>query len=153
MTKEKFAELVLESEKTLYRVSMSMLKNETDCEDAVQTAILSAYEKIDTLKNEEYFKTWLVRILINDCNRQLRTKNRIISLSEYSEDVPAISNDRDIDVKMALEHLPVKILDVIVLYYMENFSVKEISHILQIPGGTVKSRLSKGRKLLEISME
>ena len=153
MTKEKFAELVLESEKTLYRVSMSMLKNETDCEDAVQTAILSAYEKLDTLKNEEYFKTWLVRILINDCNRQLRTKNRIISLSEYSEDVPAISNDRDIDVKMALEHLPVKILDVIVLYYMENFSVKEISHILQIPGGTVKSRLSKGRKLLEISME
>ena len=86
MTKEKFAELVLESEKTLYRVSMSMLKNETDCEDAVQTAILSAYEKLDTLKNEEYFKTWLVRILINDCNRQLRTKNRIISLSEYSED-------------------------------------------------------------------
>lgn len=153
MTKEKFAELVLESEKTLYRVSMSMLKNETDCEDAVQTAILSAYEKIDTLKNEEYFKTWLVRILINDCNRQLRTKNRIISLSEYSEDVPAISNDRDIDVKMALEHLPVKIRDVIVLYYMEDFSVKEISHILQIPGGTVKSRLSKGRKLLEISME
>ena len=153
MTKEKFAELVLESEKTLYRVSMSMLKNETDCEDAVQTAILSAYEKLDTLKNEEYFKTWLVRILINDCNRQLRTKNRIISLSEYSEDVPAISNDRDIDVKMALEHLPVKILDVIVLYYMENFSVKEISHILQIPGGTVKSRLSKSRKLLEISME
>lgn len=153
MTKEKFAELVLESEKTLYRVSMSMLKNETDCEDAVQTAILSAYEKLDTLKNEEYFKTWLVRILINDCNRQLRTKNRIISLSEYSEDVPAISNDRDIDVKMALEHLPVKILDVIVLYYMEDFSVKEISHILQIPGGTVKSRLSKSRKLLEISME
>ena len=153
MTKEKFAELVLESEKTLYRVSMSMLKNETDCEDAVQTAILSAYEKLDTLKNEEYFKTWLVRILINDCNRQLRTKNRIISLSEYSQDVPTISNDRDIDVKMALEHLPVKILDVIVLYYMEDFSVKEISHILQIPGGTVKSRLSKGRKLLEISME
>ena len=153
MTKEKFAELVLESEKTLYRVSMSMLKNETDCEDAVQTAILSAYEKLDTLKNEEYFKTWLVRILINDCNRQLRTKNRIISLSEYSQDVPTISNDRDIDVKMALEHLPVKIRDVLVLYYMEDFSVKEISHILQIPGGTVKSRLSKGRKLLEISME
>ena len=152
MTKEKFAELVLESEKTLYRVSMSMLKNETDCEDAVQTAILSAYEKLDTLKNEEYFKTWLVRILINACNRQLRTKKRVISLSEYT-DTPAISHDRDIDVKMALERLPVKIRDVIVLYYMEDFSVKEISHILQIPGGTVKSRLSKGRKLLEISME
>ena len=152
MTKEKFAELVLESEKTMYRVSMSMLKNETDCEDAVQSAILAAYEKLDTLKKEEFFKTWLVRILINACNKQLRARTRTISLSEYT-DTPVISHDRDIDVKLALEQLPVKIREVIVLFYMEEFSVKEISGILQIPGGTVKSRLSKGRKLLEISME
>ena len=151
MTKEKFAELVLESEKTLYRVSMSMLKNETDCEDAVQSAILAAYEKLDTLKKEEFFKTWLVRILINACNKQLRTRNRVISINEYT-DTPAISHYRDIDVKMALEQLPVKIREVIVLYYMEDFSVKEISQILQIPSGTVKSRLSKGRKLLELSV-
>ena len=154
MTKERFTELVLESEQTLYRVSMSMLKNETDCEDAVQSAILAAYEKLDTLKNEEFFKTWLVRILINICNRQLRTRTRVISISEYT-DTPAISHDRDIDidVKMALEQLPVKIREVVVLHYIEDFSVKEISRILQIPSGTVKSRLSKGRKLLEISME
>ncbi len=152
MTKEKFAELVLESEKTLYRVSMSMLKNETDCEDAVQSAILAAYEKLDTLKKEEFFKTWLVRILINACNKQLRARTRTISLSEYT-DTPVISHDRDIDVKLALEQLPVKIREVIVLFYMEDFSVKEISCILKIPSGTVKSRLSKGRKLLEISME
>ena len=152
MTKETFARLVLESEKTLYRVSMSMLKNETDCEDAVQTAILAAYEKLDTLKNEEFFKTWLVRILINACNKQLSTRTRVISINEYT-DTPTVSHDRDIDVKIALEQLPVKIREVVVLYYMEDFSVKEIANILQIPGGTVKSRLSKGRQLLEISME
>lgn len=151
MTKERFTKLVFESERTLYRVSMSMLKNETDCEDAVQSAILAAYEKLDTLKNEEYFKTWLVRILINACNKQLRARARVISISEYT-DAPAVSHDRDIDVKMALEWLPVKIREVVVLYYIEDFPVKEISHILQIPSGTVKSRLSKGRKLLEISM-
>ena len=151
MTKERFTELVLESERTLYRVSMSMLKNETDCEDAVQSAILAAYEKLDTLKNEDFFKTWLVRILINACNKQLRTRTRVISINEYT-DTPAISHDRDIDVKMALEQLPVKIREVIVLYYMEDCSVKEISQILQIPSGTVKSRLSKGRKLLELSV-
>lgn len=129
-----------------------MLKNETDCEDAVQTAILAAYEKLDTLKNEEFFKTWLVRILINACNKQLRTRTRVISINEYT-DTPTVSHDRDIDVKIALEQLPVKIREVVVLYYMEDFSVKEIANILQIPGGTVKSRLSKGRQLLEISME
>lgn len=76
MTKEKFTALVLESEQTLYRVSMSMLKNESDCEDAVQTAILTAYEKLSDLKHEEFFKTWLVRILINACHKQLRFRSR-----------------------------------------------------------------------------
>lgn len=152
MTKETFAELVLESERTLYRVSMSMLKNETDCEDAVQAAILAAYEKLDTLKKEKYFKTWLVRILINICNQQLRSRNRVISLQDYTE-TPSISHDCDIDVKMALEQLTMNVREVIVLYYMEDFSVKEISQILKIPNGTVKSRLSKGRVLLKMSME
>ena len=152
MTKETFSERVLECEQTLYRVSMSMLKNETDCEDAVQSALLAAYEKLDTLKNEEFFKTWLVRILINICNQQLRTKNRVISLQDYT-DTPSVSDDCNIDLKIALEQLPVKIREVVVLYYMEDFSVKEISQILKIPNGTVKSRLSKGRKLLKLSME
>ncbi len=152
MTKATFSERVLECEQTLYRVSMSMLKNETDCEDAVQSALLAAYEKLDTLKNEEFFKTWLVRILINICNQQLRTRNRVISLQDYT-DTPSVSDDCNIEIKMALEQLPVKIREVVVLYYMEDFSVKEISQILKIPNGTVKSRLSKGRKLLKLSME
>ncbi len=84
MTKKKFTDLVLESEKTLYRVSMSMLKNESDCEDAVQTAILTAYEKLFDLKREEFFKTWLVRILINVCNKQLRFRSRH---SEMTDDI------------------------------------------------------------------
>ena len=152
MTKETFTKLVLESEKTLYRVSMSMLKNETDCEDAVQTAILTAYQKLDTLKNEEFFKTWLVRILINVCNKQLSHKKRFIDIQEYMETaVP--SSDINIDVKIALEGLPVKIREVVVLYYIEEFSVKEIKSILNIPEGTVKSRLSKGRELLKLVLE
>lgn len=152
MTKATFSERVLECEQTLYRVSMSMLKNETDCEDAVQSALLAAYEKLDTLKNEEFFKTWLVRILINICNQQLRTKNRVIRLQDYT-DTPSVSDDCNIEIKMALEQLPVKIREVVVLYYIEDFSVKEISQILKIPNGTVKSRLSKGRSLLKLSME
>ena len=68
MTRETFSNLILDRESTLYRVAMSMLRNEKDCEDAVQTAVLTAFEKLGTLKHEEYFKTWLVRILINVCN-------------------------------------------------------------------------------------
>ena len=152
MTKETFTKLVLESERTLYRVSMSMLKNESDCEDAVQTAILTAYEKLDTLKNEKYFKTWLVRILINVCNKQLNHKKRLVDISDHTG-ASEPSFDVSVDVKIALENLPVKLREVIVLYYIEDFSVKEIKSILGIPEGTVKSRLSKGRKLLKFSLE
>ena len=152
MTKETFTKLVLESEKTLYRVSMSMLKNESDCEDAVQTAILTAYEKLDTLKNEEFFKTWLVRILINVCNKQLNERKRFVDIQECME-TAAATTEINIDVKMALKQLPLKIREVVVLYYMEDFSVKEIKAILNIPEGTVKSRLSKGRELLKLSLQ
>ena len=59
MTREAFTDLILDSEPTLYRVAMSMLRNEKDCEDAVQTAILTAFEKLGTLKQEQYFKATL----------------------------------------------------------------------------------------------
>lgn len=155
MTKETFSKLVLESEQTLYRISMSMLKNEADCEDAVQTAILTAYEKLSSLKKEEYFRTWLVRILINVCNKQLGRRRKIINLddNEYTAEPSVPSHDKNVELKIALENLPQKFRQVIVLFYIEGFSVTNIKNILGIPEGTVKSRLSKGRSLLKSSLE
>lgn len=150
MTKDKFTDLVLDSEQTLYRISMSMLKNENDCEDAVQTAILTAYEKLSTLRKEEFFKTWLVRILINVCNKQLNSRGKVTEIKEY-QGVSASSTE-ETEVYLAIESLPIKIRQVVVLYYMENFTVKEIKGILKIPEGTVKSRLSKGRELLKLEL-
>ena len=150
MTKEKFASLVLDCEETLYRISVSMLKNEKDAEDATQTAILKAFEKISTLKEERYFKTWIVRILINICNRQLKQKSRFAEVkNEFSSEENSFEK---IEVRTAIESLPLKIRQVVVLYYLEQFSTKEISAILKIPNGTVLSRLSKGRELLQIEL-
>lgn len=152
MNKEMFTNKVLDAETTLYRVSMSMLKNEKDCEDAVQDAILIAYERLSTLKKEEYFTTWLVRILINVCNKQIRIRKREFQ-SENVSIVSNIDNYSNVEIKEIFEKLPVKIRTVLVLYYMEQFSVTEIKDVLHIPEGTVKSRLSKGRKLLKIELE
>ena len=95
MTQETFSNLILDSESTLYRVAMSMLRNEKDCEDAVQTAVLTAFEKLGTLKHEEYFKTWLVRILINVCNKQLKSaarQCRSINRNPHGNRKPACKN-------------------------------------------------------------
>lgn len=146
MTRETFTCMVLDSEETLYRVAMAMLKNEKDCEDAVQTAILTAFEKLGTLKNEAYFKTWLVRILINTCHKRLRDSARQAPLCASIPD-NTLSAEA-VEVRAAIENLPEKIRQAVVLYYVEQFSIKEIKQILHIPEGTVKSRLSKGRALL-----
>ena len=151
MNKKDFTERVLECEQTLYRVGMSMLKNQTDCEDAVQDTILTAYSKLNTLKNEEYFKTWLVRILINNCNKQLKRRGRITAVEVMPENAE-YSDDNSTEVKMALEKLNPKIRAVIVMRYIEGFSVKEIKEILRIPEGTVKSRLARGRELLGLEL-
>ncbi len=146
MDREVFTDLILNCEPTLYRVAMSMLRNENDCEDAVQTAILKAFEKLGTLKHEQYFKTWLVRILINVCNKQLKSAAKTKELSDT--DTSSDNTETSTEIRMAIESLPVKIRQVVVLYYIDDFSLKEVKQILKIPEGTIKSRLSKGRKLL-----
>lgn len=150
MTKEQFTQNILDCEEMLFRISMSMLKNETDCQDAMQTAILLAYEKLYTLKNQEYFKTWIVRILINVCNKQLKLRQKSVEIKDYykADDF----SQESAEIRMLVESLPVKIRQVVVLYYMEQFSTREISSILKIPKGTVLSRLAKGRELLKVDL-
>lgn len=156
MTKEEFTREILESEKMLNRISMSMLKNETDCQDAVQNAVLIAYKKLDTLKNEQYFKTWLVRILINECNHILKLRGRVTTVDEkyaemYNQD-NALTNER-LEIQNALEMLSPKIRIVIVMFYIEDFTIEEIHRALKIPIGTVKSRLSAGIKKLKLELD
>ena len=68
MTKDVFIKEVRDAEAMLYHISKSILKNDSDCGDAVQETILKAYEKLPTLKKEKYFRTWITKILINECN-------------------------------------------------------------------------------------
>ncbi len=153
LNKDAFVEKVLEAESTLYHVSKSILIHDEDCEDAVQNAILKAYNKLDTLKKEEYFKTWLIRILINECYSLKRKKHPIVSYEEYFEYAKAKDKEDYSELYFAIRQLPNRIRITIVLYYVEGYSVEEIKQILKIPSGTVKSRLARGRKLLKIELE
>ena len=85
MTKEIFSAEVLKAEKSLYHIAKSILTNDEDCADAMQNAILHAYEKLHTLRKEAYFKTWLTRILINECYQIIRSKKPLVSYEDYFE--------------------------------------------------------------------
>ena len=86
MNKQQFTKQVLEAEASLYHVAHTLLVNEEDCADAIQNAILAAYDKLGDLKKDAYFKTWLTRILINECYRILRVDRHHLSFEELEED-------------------------------------------------------------------
>ena len=129
------------------------MSHDQDCEDAVQGAILKAYDKLDTLKEEKFFKTWLIRILINECYSLKRKSILQIPYEQCFEFTKADDKPDYSDLYLAISKLPPRIRITIVLYYVEGYSVEEIKGILKVPSGTVKSRLSKGRKLLKLKLE
>lgn len=145
MDKNNFAEEVRKSEATLYHVSKSILQNDKDCEDAVQEAILKAYNKLGSLKKEEFFKTWLVRILINECYKIKRFHKKVVSYEECINPKDAAEPENYSELYLSIMKLDEDLRSLVILYYIEGFSVEETANILKMRQGTVKSRLSRAR--------
>lgn len=152
--KEAFIKVIKQHELTLYRVAKGILKLEEDTEDAIQNTIIKAYEKISTLKNDEYFKTWLIRILINESNLIIRKNKKLVPIEEIETEKYHIDSYENIDITRAIEGLSENLRIVTLLFYYEDISIKDIAKILGIPEGTVRSRLTRARKeLYEIMRE
>ena len=80
LTKENLGELILNSENQLYATAKIILENDEDCADAISETIVKAFEKRETLKKENYAKTWLIRILINECYSLLRRQKKYVTM-------------------------------------------------------------------------
>ena len=76
MNKKELGEMIIEGTDEFYRMAKSILKEDADCQDAVQEAVSKAFAKINTLRQEKYAKTWFIRILLNECYAILRKRNR-----------------------------------------------------------------------------
>lgn len=148
MDKNTFGNLVLENEVQLYRIAKSILRRDEDCADAAQEAITRAFENLHTLKNEKYAKTWLIRILINECCRLAQKRRQELPMPE-EWDIPAPEKESYSRLYQALQRLETEFRVVLVLHYLEGFQIQEISEMLKIPPGTVKSRLHRGREKLK----
>lgn len=147
MTKEKLGTLILSQQDSLYRVARSLLENDADCADAIQEAIVKAFSKIDTLKKDRYAKTWLVRILINECYMIMRKEKKLVSLDSLTEQRTYETQDYS-DLYRAVSELPRDLRMAVLLYYCEGFSVKEIAVIEDTSESAVKNRLFKAREKL-----
>ncbi len=148
-----FSKLIKVYEKDLYRVSKAMVKNDDDALDCIQDTILRAYENMEKLEKEQYFKTWLIKILINRCNSLMSKRKKVISYSEVFTEGKEDNITEKIEVKSAIEKLEDELKVLVMLYYFEDMSIKDIGESLKIPEGTVKSRLSRARTYLKELLE
>ena len=150
MDSREFARRAEAMQGTLYRVAYGLLLNRADCADAVQEALLRAWEKRGSLREAAYFETWLTRILINECYSMLRRRRTALPLDGIPD--PAAPPDADPALHDAIARLDRKLRLPVVLHYMEGYGVGDIARMLRLPSGTVKTRLARARALLRLQL-
>lgn len=152
MDKQTFQKEVIARREMLYRIAKTICFSDADCEDAVQNAILKAFTNIKKLRSEQYFSTWLVRIVINECCALNKKNRKNITFEEYLSSEETTERDFT-ELYEAIAKLPEKVRIAVELHYIEDCSVEETAEILNIPEGTVKSRLSAGRDKIKNYLE
>ena len=149
--KDAFTELMEFYMKDMYRTAIAILMNEEDAADALQDTILTCWEKLYTLKKPEFFKTWLIRILINQCKAVLQKQKRYVLTEEMDERELEENSFSDVYFRDILSELSQKDQWIFTLYYEEGYTTKQIAKIIDMKENTIISRLNRGRKKLFLS--
>lgn len=131
----------------IYRLAMARTGKTEEAQDVYQEVFLRLAKKMPEFESEEQKKAWLIRVTIN-CSKTLLNSNFIKHRAELDENLSFETPERH-DIYYAVLELPVKYRTVVHLYYYENYSIKEISKLLNTNENTVKTRLSRARKQLE----
>ena len=163
--KEAFTQLVTEYQQKVYATALSVMGNEADALDASQEAFIRIYKSISKFRGDSSLSTWIHKVTTNICLDMLRKQGRVktVNIEEsaelVSEDHSAspekylLSNERKKILKKALISLPTDLRTVFVLRDVDGLSYAEISEILSIPEGTVKSRISRARAAILASIK
>ena len=148
-----FESRVRESSTLAFRVAWGVLRQRQDAEDVAQDALAKAYRNFRQLRDRERFRAWLVRMTWRlaidrwraDRRRAVREQSAAPRETPSSEEV-AVASDRAAHLWRAIDALPEKLRVVIVLGAIEGHDVREVARLLELPEGTVKSRLHLARK-------
>lgn len=152
--KKAFTELILNIQNDLYRIGKTRLSDDNDIGDAIQETMINAYRHIKKLKDDSNFKSWIIKILINECNRIYKgkqTKKNLIEKvtidisSSYKKDSIQDSNS-NIDFELLIKKLNYDERLIITLFYNSKCSSTEIAEILNMNINTVKSKLKRAKE-------
>lgn len=135
---------------TVYRVALSNCKNSADAQDVVQNTFVKLLKSDIDFKDDEHIKRWLIKVTVNECRSMWRSFwRRNVDYIEEIVKEPEFDTEEKSELYYAVMELPQKYRSVVHLYYYEDYSVKEISEILDIKETTIQTRLMRARKMLK----
>ena len=152
MRRSEFCEQIEIYKYQLYIVAYTILKNEEDAQDAVGNAILKAYECRNQLRSPDRFKAWMITITRNEALRMAKKRMELPG-DEKVEQLLEPARDHYNELWDCVQQLPEEYRLGIVMFYYNDLSIRDIAKVLDVPSGTVKSRLNRGRKLLKQAVE
>jgi RNA polymerase sigma factor (sigma-70 family) len=141
-----FETLIVTHNVIMYRVAKTILNRDEDCADAIQEAILKAFQNIRTLREPAYVKTWLCRIIINECNQIHRQRKNLISMEEWVEPSAEEVGYEQFELEQILDALPVEQSQLLKMFHIEDISVFDLALIFEVPENTIKTRLRRARE-------
>ena len=150
-SRKAFMEIIEGIKTQMYRTALLQLHNEQDALDAVQETLVKAFSNINSLKQNQFFKTWLIRILLNECYNIRQYRSKIVPMEKESSEVDDTyphSSINALDMKSMLLKLDSMYREIIDLRYNHDMKLNDISNLLDIPVGTVKSRISRAHEIL-----
>ena len=136
----------------MYRLSYSILRNETDAQDAVQEAIYKSYKNLESLKDKRKFKSWIYKIITNTSFEMLKNKKDYLDIEQENVQEDKIDIDTNLTLWNAVQGLDQPYRTTITLFYYEDMSIKEISKITGAKIDAIKKQLSRGREKIKEDM-
>jgi RNA polymerase sigma-70 factor (ECF subfamily) len=137
--------------KRLFRTAKGILGNESLALDAVSEAIFRAFKGIRRLREAKYVETWFIRIQINVANDLYRRQKHEINIEEIPEGIYQ-DDHSELEFTQMVESLQPELREIIGLKYYSGYTLHEISEILNLPEGTVKSRLNRALNILRLEV-
>ena len=150
---EAFLDLMHVHQEALYRTAISFLKNEEDALEAVQEVTYRAFKHIRKLKEPAYFKTWIIRIMMNYCQDEIRKSKRELVEDDLLHLIGVEENFTFLEIEEALKHLTDYERELLHLKYFEDIKIKDIAIMWKTPEGTIKTRLHKALRSLRHHFE
>lgn len=147
MNKDTFSDLVCENMHGMYRLAYGILQNNADAEDAVGEAVLKAYKNLESLRQYNRAKAWLMQITANTAKTMYEKRKKVLVLEEPIPEQQVYQNSQD-SLWDIIQELSENYRTVIILYYYEQLKIKEIATILKISEGTIKTRLLRAKQKL-----